>query len=62
MTVYTEEDLRELLQIGARQARALVRTDGFPAFKIGRSYRVEESALLDWIHTNPEIKLDYTKI
>lgn len=37
-----------------------MRTDGFPSIKIGREYRVEESALLDWIGTTKAVKLDYT--
>lgn len=36
MTFYTAEDLEELLKIGKRQARALIRTDGFPSIRIGR--------------------------
>ncbi len=61
MTFYTAEDLEELLKIGKRQARALIRTDGFPSIRIGREYRVEEDAFLDWIHQTKVVRLDYTK-
>lgn len=61
MRFYTTEDLEELLKIGKRQARALMRTNGFPSIRIGREYRVEEEAFLNWIHQTKAVKLDYTK-
>lgn len=36
-----------------------MRADGFPSIKIGREYRVEEQALLDWIKNTKAIRLDY---
>lgn len=44
MRFYTAEDLQQIMQIGHKQAEALMRTDGFPSIRIGRSYRVEEEA------------------
>ena len=61
MNILTTDDLMELLKISSKQARALMRTDGFPSFKIGREYRVSEEQLNDWIGSSPEVKLDYTK-
>lgn len=61
MKIYTESELQELLQISEKQAKALMRTAGFPSFKIGSQRRVEESQLLEWISGNPELKLDYSK-
>lgn len=43
------EDVQQILQINDRQARALMRTEGFPSIKIGREYRVEEEAFTNWI-------------
>lgn len=61
MNILNTEDLKELLKIGDRQAKALMRSEGFPSFKIGREYRVEETALMNWIGSSPNIKLDYSK-
>lgn len=60
LNILTTEDLQNTLKISPKQAKALMRTDGFPSIKIGREYRVEESALLDWIGTTKAVKLDYT--
>ena len=38
-----------------------MRADGFPSIKIGREYRVEEQALLDWMRETKTVKLDYGK-
>ena len=61
MNILTTKDVQELLKLNNRQAKALMRTDGFPAFKIGREYRVSEDDLVDWIGAKPNIKLDYSK-
>lgn len=46
MNILTTEEVRELLKLNDRQAKALMRTKGFPAFKIGREYRVTENDLM----------------
>lgn len=61
MTFYTADELQEILKIGSRQARALMRTSGFPSIKIGREYRVEQEAFLNWINQTKSVKLDYSK-
>lgn len=61
MTIYNTEDIKELLKISTKQAKALMRTEGFPSFKIGREYRVSEQQLNEWISSNPAVKLDYSK-
>ena len=61
MKFYTAEDLEKILKIGKRQAKVLMRTEGFPSIKIGREYRVEEEAFLEWIHHTKVVRLDYTK-
>ena len=60
LNIFTTEDLQNVLKISPKQAKALMRTDGFTSIKIGREYRVEEQALLDWIGTTKAVKLDYT--
>lgn len=61
MNILTTEDVKDLLKLNSRQAKALMRTKGFPAFKIGREYRVAEDELMSWIGAKPNIKLDYSK-
>lgn len=61
MKFLTTEDLQGILQLNNRQAKALIRTEGFPSIKIGKEYRVEEEAFSKWIESTRTIKLDYTK-
>lgn len=61
LNIFTTEDLQNVLKISQKQAKALMRTDGFPSIKIGREYRVTEQALTDWIETTKAVKLDYSK-
>lgn len=61
MNIFTTEDIQNILKISPKQAKALMRTEGFPAFKIGREYRVTEDDLMSWIGAKPNIKLDYSK-
>jgi len=49
MNVLTTEDLQNILKLNPKQAKALMRTEGFPSVKIGREYRVEEEALIEWM-------------
>lgn len=59
MKFYTAEDLQQIMQIGHKQAEALMRAEGFPSIRIGRSYRVEEDALSEWLSQTKSVKLDY---
>lgn len=61
MTFYTTPELQELLKINPKQAKALMRTEGFPSVKIGREYRVEENMLRQWLLDTKEFPLDYSK-
>ncbi len=61
MTILTEKDLQDTLKLSDKQAKALMRTAGFPAFKIGREYRITEPALQQWLDTTKSIRLDYSK-
>ena len=62
MRFYTEEELQDILQVGKRQAKALMRTSGFPRIRIGRNYRVEEEAFLDWMKQTKHVRLDYSRV
>lgn len=42
MMFYTENDLKEMLHISVKKAKALMRVDGFPSIRIGNTYRVEQ--------------------
>ena len=59
MKFYTAEDLQQIMQIGHKQAEALMRAEGFPSIRIGRSYRVEEEAFMEWLSQTKSVKLDY---
>lgn len=61
MRFYTAEDLQQIMQIGHKQAEALMRTEEFPSIRIGRSYRVEEEAFMKWLSQTKSVKLDYRK-
>lgn len=61
MNILTTENLQDILQLSDKQAKALMRTKGFPSFKIGREYRVTESALQQWLDSTKSVKLDYSK-
>lgn len=62
MNILTTEDLQEVLKLTERRAKALMRSEGFPSVRIGREYRVEEDALMEWLKTTKSVKLDYSKI
>lgn len=62
MNILTTEELQEVLKISKGQAKALMRTEGFPSIRISRDYRVEEEALMEWLKTTKSVKLDYSKI
>lgn len=61
MKFLTHKDIQDILQLNDRQARALMRTEGFSSIKIGREYRVEEGSFTEWVGKTKEIKLDYSK-
>ena len=41
MRFYTEEEIQDVLQVSRRQAKALMRTSGFPSIRIGRTINVD---------------------
>lgn len=46
LTVY---DVRDYLGIGQRQAYELVRSEGFPAKRVGNTYRIPKTEFLKWV-------------
>lgn len=49
ITLYSREDVCKLLNLGTKKSLQLFHKDDFPAIKIGRSWWVEETALLEYI-------------
>lgn len=43
------KDIQNIFNIGREKAIALIKSDGFPVIKIGRTYRIDSSKLEDWI-------------
>ena len=62
MGFYTEKEVQDLLQLGKKQTHALFQTEGFPAIRIGNSYRVEKDSFHKWVADTKEIKLNYEHI
>ena len=63
MAFYTEKDIQEILQLGKKKTHALFQTEGFPAIKIGRDYRIEIEAFKKWVADTKEISnLNYEGI
>lgn len=47
--LYSREDVCNLLNLGTKKGLQLFHKDDFPAIKIGRSWWVEETALLEYV-------------
>lgn len=47
--LYTVQDIKRIFKCGQRQAYELVKTPGFPSFRVGTKLLVEREALLKWI-------------
>lgn len=61
MNYLATEDLQKCLKLNLKQAKALMRTEGFPSVKVGRKYIVEENDVHQWLSERKEVKLDYTR-
>lgn len=46
---YGVKDIMDIFGIGRNRAIALLKSEGFPTMKIGRTYKVEAEALDEWI-------------
>ena len=45
----TVKELREYLKCSNAKAYSLVRSKGFPSFKIGNSFRIRRSEFIEWV-------------
>ena len=45
------KDVAKLLKCSAPMARAIMRQENFPLVKVGKNYKVEKSAFLEWSRT-----------
>lgn len=52
-TALTVEELADRLKISMPSAYELVNSDGFPAFRVGRSIRIDEAGLRAWVLQHP---------
>lgn len=60
---YNTEELQALFGFGRNKTLALLKSEGFPAIKIGRAYYVDSEKLEEWIsaHRGKEINLNIRK-
>lgn len=54
MTIYTLDELAELLKVTKRTLYNYVRSGKLEAVKVGREWRVTEDQLKDFLHGKPE--------
>lgn len=45
----TIDEVADILKISKPTVYNIIHSDGFPKFKVGRSWRVDEQLLLKWI-------------
>lgn len=62
MKLYDIEGLATLLKCGKKKAEGLMKTKGFPSKKVGRTYMVEETALMEWFNNPTNVKVDYSHV
>ena len=51
MQVYTAKEVSQLLHIGKNLTYSLMKTHGFPAYKIGKQYYITDEALDKWLRS-----------
>ena len=49
--IYTLKEVQGILKVSRRQALALMNDEKIRSFKVGREWRVTESALMEWIES-----------
>ena len=52
-------DIRELLGLNDRQAKAFLRSEEVPSIKVGRKYLIEEDKLTKYLEDNDKTVLNY---
>jgi excisionase family DNA binding protein len=50
--ILTPKQVAEILQIGRTRAYELCHQRGFPARRIGKTFRIPKMALLEWLDTH----------
>ena len=45
-------EVAKVLRVSKNKAYEIVRSEGFPAFKVGKQYRVRRDRLFDWMDEN----------
>lgn len=46
------KDVQNIFNLSRYQATELIKTEGFPAIRIGRTYRIDAKGLEEWIANN----------
>lgn len=54
-TILTPLDVAKILRISRNKAYEVVRSKGFPSFKIGKQYRVDREKFYAWLETVQEV-------
>lgn len=49
MQVYTVKEVSQILHIGKNLAYNLMKTEGFPSYRIGKQYYITDEALNKWL-------------
>lgn len=52
MEIYTTKEMMKILKFGKTKMNELLRSDEFPAVKIGGQYRITQEALEQWMKDN----------
>ena len=52
LEVYTTKEMMQILKFGKTKMNALLRSDEFPATKIGGQYRITKEELEKWMEKN----------
>lgn len=57
MQMLKVKDLQNILNVGRERAYALMKTKGFPAIQIGKTYVVSKASLKEWVENNEGRKI-----
>lgn len=60
--VLTAKDVADLLRIGKNRAYELCKSQGFPAVRFGRSYRISKTLLLEWYQKQAKLGTEWSFI
>lgn len=51
MKVYTAKEIQDLLHLGKNATYSLMRSDGFPSYRINNQYFITDDNLQQWFKT-----------